>query len=129
MELGRELERVVGSSLPLAPDPAAPAGLRPPSPLDVTAIPRPELDATEPDLLSAGVIVVELHRLLTLSDLFNIALWTKPPRPLVGDDRPDTDPILDMPPAFADGKSAGGPMDADVGVRVGVDANGFSEAS
>lgn len=40
-----------------------------------------------------------LHLLLTLSDLFIIALWTKPPRPLVGEaGRPADESTLGLRP-------------------------------
>lgn len=49
-----------------------------------------------------------LHLLLTLSDLFIIALWTKPPNPLVGEGgRPAEDSMLGVLPSPAESGSDG----------------------
>lgn len=62
--------------------------------------------ATESPRFSPA-LACTLHLLLTLSDLFIIALCTKPPRPLVGDGgRPAEDKILEVLPRPMESPSA-----------------------
>jgi hypothetical protein len=74
-------------------DPGEPSGLRLPGPESAGwVIAMVVLDPSYPPRLLAiefSLLKPEpawaLHLLLTLSERFSIALWTKPPRPLVGD--------------------------------------------